>query len=156
MPGFGAGLGMGAFPWLGTPLCASPLFPLAPDCSQFFGGNQGAFPPPTVNANPTTNLIVVPPPPPPPVPVPIASGSNDNVLDLQQANAAPRPADYREARGIQDESPPIIVLKTGGMYSITKYWIRGRTLYFQTTAGDTLYAPVTQLDRVIPGRSAAR
>jgi hypothetical protein len=57
----------------------------------------------------------------------------------------------RELPVVADGYPPLVVLKTGGMYSITKYWVKNKNIYFETTAGDVLYAPRTDLDRIIPG-----
>lgn len=157
--GFGPAMNYGSFPsWFDTPLCASPLFPLAPNCS--FGNGQGYYPPP-VYVNPVVNVV---PPALPLVPPPIPTASiPEDVPDTAapaQANSLERAqADTREyqqapvrSQEVQDKCPPLIVLKTGGMYSITRYWIKGKTLYFETTARDTLYTPVGTLDRIIPGR----
>ncbi|HKE25740.1 MAG TPA: hypothetical protein VKB88_25450 [Bryobacteraceae bacterium] len=151
--GFGLFTGYGSSPWwYNTPLCASPLFPLAPNCD--FGGESGdsAYdqpPPPTPSP---INLMVMPSPPPMPVPVPVP------VAKVPAPDDAPNPpqtaSNYQAPPpipAVPEVYPPLIVLKTGGMYSITKYWIKGKTLYFVTTAGDTLYAPLAQFDQLIPG-----
>ena len=36
------------------------------------------------------------------------------------------------------------------MYSVTKYWVKNKNLYFVTTQSETLYAPLAQIDRVYP------
>ena len=51
---------------------------------------------------------------------------------------------------ILDEYPALVVLKTGGVYSVTKYWVKAKNLYFLTPAGETLYVPLGRLDRVYP------
>ena len=164
--GFGAPMSFGSSPsWFNTPLCASPLFPLAPNCGSFGdpGGGMGYYPPPPIYVNPTVNVTA-----PAPVPSAVAdtSGADASVLygapqtgpataapadsgRLIQADSAAYPPRISSA---DDKCPPLIVLKTGGMYSIKRYWIRGQTLYFETTASDTLYAPLALLERIIPGR----
>jgi hypothetical protein len=51
---------------------------------------------------------------------------------------------------ILDEYPTLIVLKTGGMYSVTKYWVKAETLYFVTSHGDTLHVPLASVEHVYP------
>jgi hypothetical protein len=51
---------------------------------------------------------------------------------------------------ILDEYPPLIVLKTGGVYSATRYWVKVKTLYFVTPHGDTLYVPLALVEHVYP------
>jgi hypothetical protein len=51
---------------------------------------------------------------------------------------------------ILDEYPPLIVLKTGGVYSVTRYWVKAKTLYFVTPHGDTLYVPLALVEHVYP------
>ncbi len=36
------------------------------------------------------------------------------------------------------------------MYSVTKYWVKNKNLYFVTTQSEVLYAPLAQIDRVYP------
>lgn len=47
---------------------------------------------------------------------------------------------------IEDQYPPLLVLKTGGVYSVTRYWIKSKTLYFVTPRGETLYVPLALLE----------
>lgn len=168
-PGFRQPMSFGTAPsWFNTPLCASPLFPLAPDCSWGSSANAPYYPPP-VSITPTVNVLVpAAPPMPPPIGVTTAPGAEDLSSPSQDGAAAAAnltnsdevsragSGGYQQApprsQGAQDGCPPLIVLKTGGMYSITKYWIKGKTLYFETTAGDTLYSPLSVLERIIPGR----
>ena len=165
--GFGPNVGFGVYPgWFNTPLCASPLFPLAPSCS--FGDVSGGDyePPPPANPAPTINVIVPPAPPPVPLPIPIMNRPSADALSAIDRQAGGPETFGGEAAGSQeapgasatvgDDCPPLIVLKTGGMYSITRYWVKKSTLYFETTAGDTLYAPLTSLDRMMPGCKAGR
>lgn len=62
-----------------------------------------------------------------------------------QASQAPLPA-----RAVPEEYPALIVLKPGGMYSVSKYWVKNKNLYFVTTQSEVLYAPLAQIDRVYP------
>lgn len=155
--GFGTPFTFGSFPsWFDTPFCASPLFPLAPDCSFGQGFDPANYSQPPIYVSPTVNVVAPPPPPGPPL-VPIASAPNEaaspaktNAGELSKADSS---AYHQEpARGPATQCPTLIVLKTGGMYSITRYWIKGKTLYFETTAHDTLYAPRSLLEQIIPGR----
>jgi hypothetical protein len=159
--GIGPALNFGSSPlWFNTPLCASPLFPLAPDCSFGQGFNSGYYPPPPIYVGPTVNVVA---PAPAPGPPPVAMGNGPDVGDVAiavQTNSSEISqavgAEYHKGpvrnSAAEDKCPPLIVLKTGGMYSITRYWIKGNTLYFETTAHDTLYAPRAQVDRIIPAR----
>jgi hypothetical protein len=71
-----------------------------------------------------------------------ASSGEQTVFHLQQT-PIPSPV-------VQDEYPPVIVLKTGGAYSATKYWVKNGNLYFVTTQGESRYAPLALVDRVYP------
>jgi hypothetical protein len=51
---------------------------------------------------------------------------------------------------IQDEYPPIVVLRTGGVYSVVRYWFKRGKVYFITPQGEYLFAPIAALDRVYP------
>jgi hypothetical protein len=51
---------------------------------------------------------------------------------------------------LQDEYPPVILLRTGGAYSVTKYWIEKENLYFVTTQGDSWYVPLSLIDHIYP------
>ena len=62
-----------------------------------------------------------------------------------RASQAPLPA-----RAVPEEYPALIVLKPGGMYSVTKYWVKNKNLYFVTTQSEVLYAPLAEIDRVYP------
>lgn len=144
-------------PWFGAAGCAPPFFPGFLD-DPFAGGCNPPYnpPPPPLNVSPTTNVTVVPPPPAPPVPfagdpgpiteqptsAPEGSSSDSSRLHSYQA-PSPEPV-------ILDEYPPVIVLKTGSAFSITKYWIKNQNLYFLTPSGDTFYAPLALLERVYP------
>ena len=54
------------------------------------------------------------------------------------------------APAVQEEYPALIVLKPGAMYSARKYWVKNKNLYFETTQGETLYAPLALIDRLYP------
>jgi hypothetical protein len=132
-----------------TPICASPLFPLAPSCSFGDSFNAGYYPPPE-NPSPAPNVIVIAPPPPPPVPT-AESVPKQSPPVVPEVSETPRPVS-----SANDPYPPLIVLKSGGMYSVRRYWTKGRNLYFVTTAGDTLYAPSADLDRIVPGSKGGK
>lgn len=158
--GFGPPLTFGSSPaWFDTPLCASPLFPLAPNCWFGGAGSQAYYPPPPVYVTPTVNVVAPAPPPPPPVsmesgprvPDP-GSAAQRNSSEESQTESAEYHRTPAPSSAAEERCPPLIVLKTGGMYSITRYWIKGKILYFETTAHDTLYAPVAQVDQIIPGK----
>jgi hypothetical protein len=51
---------------------------------------------------------------------------------------------------IREEYPPLVVLKTGGVYSVTKYWVEKGELYFLTTQGDEQHVSFELVDRVYP------
>lgn len=74
--------------------------------------------------------------------LPAASSGEQTVFHLQQT-PIPSPV-------VQDEYPPVIVLKTGGAYSVTKYWVKNGNLHFVTTQGESRYAPLALVDRVYP------
>lgn len=149
--------------WFDTPLCASPLFPLAPTCS--YGDAFGAtnYPAPPSNVAPPVNVTVLPAPQPAPPPVPLTSGSGADVPpDSSPATVANGEGSKVGSRvdsqapppcksAVQNEFHPMIVLTTG-VYSINKYWINNKSIYFETTSGDTLYAPLTHLVRLVPAR----
>lgn len=154
--------------WFDTPLCASPLFPLAPSCS--FGDTAGStyYPPPPLNPGPSVNVTVIPAPQSSPSPAQSTSvpGASDPSNSLPDASLNTYPtnsaeisqagsADFQARSGcsspVQDKLPPLIILKTGA-YSVNKYWVKNKTLYFETTSGDTLYAPLSLLERILPAR----
>lgn len=146
-------------PAFATPLCASPLFPLAPNCSTGDAGASDYYPQES-NAPPAINLFVSPPAlpllPPPEPSAGQAAGENRNPVpaashEVTQAATSQHQEVPVRTTAADESYPPVLVLRTGGMYSITRYWTKGKTLYFETTAGDTLYAPLDSLDRVIAG-----
>ena len=51
---------------------------------------------------------------------------------------------------ILDEYPPLIVLKKGGVYSVTRYWVKVKTPYFVTLNGDTVCPSRSRRTRVPP------
>jgi hypothetical protein len=71
-----------------------------------------------------------------------ASSGEQTVFHLQQT-PIPIPV-------VQDEYPPVVVLKTGGAYSATKYWVKNGNLYFVTTQGESRDVPLALVERVYP------
>lgn len=49
-----------------------------------------------------------------------------------------------------DEYSPLIVLKTGGVYSVTKYWVKDDNLYFVMIGGENRYVPLALVESVYP------
>jgi hypothetical protein len=147
-------------PWFGNP-CAA-MFPTDP----FSIIDNICYPtsyPMAPWGTPTVDTVMpqlpplLPPPPlllPPPMgvepalaPAPPAQGSSaahhdaaDQARELSTPPPVPQQQDY----------PALIVLKPGGMYSATKYWVKNKNLYFATTQGEVLYTPLEQVERVYP------
>jgi hypothetical protein len=48
----------------------------------------------------------------------------------------------------QPNHPRVIALKNGSAYTVTKYWMKGNTLYFITTQGVLIQIPLTLLDHL--------
>ncbi|HUK18163.1 MAG TPA: hypothetical protein VLW65_17175 [Bryobacteraceae bacterium] len=155
-------------PWLDPLGCASPFFPVIP---SYGFCNGGSYPPPQPDASPPTNVIMLPPQPYLPMPGPFPIGDEPGPDDLSNAPQASAAITHQKDEAavpvvvskpplasplVEDEYPPVLVFKTGGMYSVRKYWIKNKTLYFVTTQGETLYAPLALLERVNPGKTAKR
>jgi hypothetical protein len=171
-PWWGGGPGFASFvpnwsspTWFDTPLCASPLFPHAPVCSFGDPGASTYYPTPPSNAGPAVNVTVMPAPLPPPVRItsvvpgdlsntPPANSAGSYLMssgEIPQAGIAERHAPPVSNPAVQDKFPPLIVLRTGA-YSVNKYWIKNKILYFETISGDTLSAPLSHLVRIVPAR----
>ena len=161
-------------PWLDPFGCASPFFPVIP---SYGFCNGGSYLPPQPDAVPPTNVIMLPPQPYLPVPPPFPFGEEPGADDFSNAPQASAAIDHRTeetkapvgqsmerpgsqaplpSAAVPDEYPPVLVFKTGGMFSVRKYWVKNKKLYFVTTQGQTLYAPLASLERVNPGKTAKR
>lgn len=158
------------FPWFGSPGCLPYGFTAI---DYFLPGTCGSgyYPPQPAASNPPVNVIFAPPeaPPPPFLAVnPEFAAAEPSTPQPQQSAATSTSAKQNDTpasnHGAPDSTrasfarpaapsryPPVIALKTGGMYSIKKFWYKNKKLYFVTTQGDTLYAPASQLDHVYPG-----
>jgi len=162
-------------PWYGNAGCIAPIFP--PDLYPLFASGYCAseyYPPP-----PATNVIGMPPQPyiVPPAPYPIndvqapdfgvnphqapaITNHNTSALNDHEAVAnesaglrlyqSPSPPPL-----ILDEYPALVVLKTGGMFTVTKYREKAKTLYFVTSHGDTLSMPIALVEHVYPKEAQA-
>jgi hypothetical protein len=167
---FGPTAGYGSFvDWPGNAGCTPPIFPA--DLYTIFASGfctSGYDPPPP------TNVIVMPPQPYslPPAPYPTNDaqtpdfGANPPQAPPLTSHKAPALNDHdavaNESTGLRlyqspsppplilDEYPALIVLKTGGMYSVTKYWVKAHTLYFVTSHGDTLHVSLASVEHVYP------
>jgi hypothetical protein len=51
---------------------------------------------------------------------------------------------------VQEEYPPVIALKTGGAYSVSKYWVKNGNLYFVTTQGEKRCVPMAEVEQIYP------
>ena len=173
--GWNAGLALGPAAaygsfvgWSGSAGCMPPIFP-AELYTLFASGfcTPGDPPPPT-------NVIVMPQQPYflPPAPYPVNDaqaldfGANPTQVGAITNHKASGLTDYealaKESPAVRlsqspsppplilDEYPALIVLKTGGMYSVTRYWLKAEILYFVTSHGDTLHVPLASLEHVYP------
>jgi hypothetical protein len=156
-------------PWLGGSVCPSG-FPADP----FTGACNPAYYPPTPFDNSMSGMAMPDQPPllPPPPLLPFPPMGNEPTAAQEppyppqvnsaaerqreasagpgmQASQAPLPA-----RAVPEEYPALIVLKPGGMYSVTTYWVKNNNLYFVTTQSEVLFAPLAQIDRVYPSSKA--
>jgi hypothetical protein len=169
---WGGGLGFGAFApnwsfptWFDTPLCASPLFPLAPVCSYGDPDSSAYYPAPPANTSPAVNVMVMPAPLPPPVRL-ISVGPGDlsntspsssagsylmSSSEIPQAGIEEYQAPTPSNPTFQRRYPPLIILRTGA-FSVNRYWIKNKILYFETISGDSLSAPLSLLVRIVPAR----
>lgn len=104
------------------------------------------------------------PPPPLPLPAPAGNWPNSLLEPRPRASAAADPGAAHQTNQAsisapspqQTEYPALIVLKPGGMYSATKYWVKNKNLYFVTTQSEVLYAPLALIDRVYPASKATQ
>jgi hypothetical protein len=48
------------------------------------------------------------------------------------------------------EYPPLVVTKAGGIYAVTKYWVKNKMFYFWTPGGEAFYVPLDRVERVYP------
>jgi hypothetical protein len=130
-------------------ICYPPSYPMAPWGSPTADTAMPPLPPPL-------------PPPPLFMPPPMGGQGTSAPEPQPQVNSA---ADHGAAHPANEASPPapapqqqeypaLIVLKPGGMYSVTKYWVKNKNLYFITTQSETLYAPLSLIDRVYPASKA--
>jgi hypothetical protein len=46
------------------------------------------------------------------------------------------------------EHPPIVVFKDHSAFTVTRHWTTGETFYFTTTQGETLEAPLVEVERI--------
>lgn len=150
-------------PWLGGFVCPSG-FPADP----FTGLCNPANYPPAPFDNPMSGVAMPDQPPLLPFPPmdnePTAAQAPRNPPQVSYAtqhqhetSAGPGLQAYQAplpARAVPEEYPALIVLKPGGMYSVTKYWVKNKNLYFVTTQSEVLYAPLAQIDRVYPASKA--
>ncbi len=157
------------YPWFGAAPCAG----FAADPFFLPGACNPGYYPPAPMGNPMSDMAMPDQPPllPPPPFLPLPPMGNDPTAAPEPPNpsqAGPptdRQVNGREAfvsanqqayqappptPAVPEEYPALIVLKPGGMYSARKYWVKHKNLYFETTQGETLYAPLAMIDRLYP------
>lgn len=146
-------------PWSDGSGCLPSPFPTywTDPCNSY--NNAGPYSDPTY-----ANTPVLPPPPLPQEDQPI--GAFTPPLAYQPDSRIPPKPESAPAGNAKRESQPdvendghegypaLIVFKAGGMYSATKYWTKKHLLYFATTQGQTLYAPLADVDRIYPPQPA--
>jgi hypothetical protein len=134
------GYGWPAFPGGGYPLFDNGFANMGPGPGPVPGGGLAMAP---AALQQQTNFGVVPPPddagnkyaqP--------ASSGEDPTFHLIQT-PIPSPV-------VQEEYPPLVVLKTGSAYSVSKYWVKNGNLYFVTTQGEKRCVPVADVEQVYP------
>jgi hypothetical protein len=72
---------------------------------------------------------------------PAVESSGVHVYLPPAAESAPR----------QEASSPVVVLRNGWAYSVTKYWFAGRTFHFVTTVGEHRRVPTSLVSRLYRG-----
>lgn len=147
-------------PWSDGSICSPSPFPTYWNDSCNGYNNPGPSDP-TLFANPP-----VPPPPilpePQPIPDPAPLPAQASYFPTPQERELPPPASPKRDRppnpgnDARESYPALIVLKAGGMYSATRYWVTKNMLYFATTQGQTLYAPLAEVDRIYPPQPASQ
>jgi hypothetical protein len=180
LPTWGRNVPRGGPPWrwrnpltfYGAPMC--PLgFPADP-FSLYANACYPAYYPPAPFGSPMSDMAMPdqPPPLPPPPLLPLPPMGNEPTAAQEppnppQVSSATEPKYQTSehaglqasqaqppARAVPEDYPALIVLKPGGMYSATKYWVKNKNLYFVTTQSEVLYAPLAQIDRVYPASKA--
>jgi hypothetical protein len=156
LPAFWAAPGQGRFPgWNNMPRFGSPGFsrPSGPGwngASTYSGSEFSSVPYPVFvggpygpDYSPQQPSAAVPPPqyiaePAPPVRI-IEPGSGIRTFQAPVATREP---------ATQHDHPTLIALKNGWSYTVTTYWMKGKTLHFITTHGAHIQVPLTSLDRL--------
>jgi hypothetical protein len=135
-------------------ICYPNSFPTAP-----WGSPTAPWGSPTAEMA-MPQLPPLPPPPPLFAPPPLSEEPNSAPESRPRESSVPDHAAHPSSEVLppqpapQQEYPALIVLKPGGMYSATKYWVKNKNLYFITTQSETLYAPLSLIDRVYPASKA--
>lgn len=161
---YGPALSWFGSPWFGNP-CAL-MFPTDPFSLVDNICYPNSFPAePWGSPNADMVMPQLPPPLPPPPLLPPPPIGNEPNFPPEPPPQASSPADHGATQSASAVSPPapppqqqeypaLIVLKPGGMYSASKYWVKNKNLYFVTTQSENLYAPLSLVDRVYPASKA--
>lgn len=137
--GFG-GYGYGAYP----PAYGAPFWGTGYGAGWYGSG----YYPPQAPANVTVVMppqpvpAVVPQPVPVPVPVPVSNPEPE-----AKWQTTPVPAPTREAIAPRN-SPAVIAIRNGNIYSASRYWIKGKTLHFIASNGEEHQVPLARVERL--------
>jgi hypothetical protein len=145
-----------------------PVYPRSPgfypvwNDIPFYGGASAPpdytndYSPPDYNQEPPYPPLTSPSPDP----VPQSSGANPEDFpatgEQTPATARTEMQLYRwvsQPLDDNDEHPSMIALKNRGMYTVLKYWSKGKVLNFITTQGDHMQVVLDQVDRIYPSSS---
>jgi hypothetical protein len=129
----------------------------APYYGVGFGGvhPQAYYPPPFYPpvplAQPAPNITVIAGPPAAPLPAPIAMAV-PAPADAPAADS--RPAAATREPVAPAAYPALVAVKDGNFYSVNRYWVKGRTLHFVTTNGESMEVPLSSVERLYPAEKA--
>lgn len=140
-----------AFGLSGCLLAPSPveLYPLF--ASQYCGSL--AYPPQTDVPQPS-NVVVLPPAYVPTIAPELSSDSPDRSPISDHAPGPPATFHFSQTPSpspiVLNEYPALVVFRSGGVYSVAKYWLKKNRFYFVTPWGETLYTPAGQVQHIYP------
>ena len=132
--------------WNDVPFYGGASFPTPPDYTNDY------FPPDYNQETPYPPLAS-----PSPGVLPQSSGANqEDIPATDEQTPATATSEMRLYRWVSQpyddnyEYPSVIALKNRGMFTVVKYWSKGRVLNFITTQGDRAQVVLDQVDRIYP------
>lgn len=138
------------------PICIPPVS-IPPYLYDGYCGPVWPAPPlwgmrPPVNVN--VNVVVNPAPTYVPVLVPVPTkdpaGEAARKQPSGECEGSRECAPVPPAAVVPDDHPAVIVMKKGGIYSVSRYWVERDNLHFVTTEGESLYVPQCHVQQVYP------